>query len=140
MGSKDDIKEEISCNGRDQPSYDGCLPTLGLHDLEQQANKEKGIDEEPNLFKRKCVSCYGCQDDHDIPPSKGLLTRRLFYFSVFRLGLKKDNQRKDKHDEARTKREKTGAGVVDCAEFLSIRFNTGDKRKQKPEKITIEEK
>jgi hypothetical protein len=73
LGSKDDMKDEIGRKGRDQRPYDGCLPGLGFHNFEQQANKEKGINEESDLLKRKRVSCYGGQDDYDIPPSKRLL-------------------------------------------------------------------
>jgi len=116
MGSKDDIKNEIGRNGCDQPSYDSCLPGLGLHNLEQQANEEESIDEESNLFERKRVTCDGCQNDHDIPPSKRLLRGGLLHFPLSCHRLKKGGQRKDKHDEARTEREKAWPGVVDFAE------------------------
>ena len=84
MGSKDDIKDEIGRKGRDQPPNDGRLPGLWLHNFEQQAHEEKGIDEESNLFERKRISRYGCQDDDDIPPSKRLLKGRfLFFIPIF---------------------------------------------------------
>jgi hypothetical protein len=131
------MKDEIGRNGRDQRPSDSSLPGLGFHNFEQQADEEKGIDEESNLLKRKRVSCYGCQDDDDIPPSKRLLTNRFHYFFLSCHRLKKAGQGKDKHGEARTKREKTWPRRIDCAEFKPIRFNTDEKREEKPKKITV---
>ena len=139
MGSKDDIKDEIRRNGCDQPSQDGCLPGLGLHNLEQQANEEERIDEESNLFERKRVSGYGCQNDHDIPPSERLLKRRFFCFLLYCHRLEEGGQRKDEHGETRTKREKAWPGVVDRAECQAVSFDTSNNRKEKPEKIAIKE-
>jgi hypothetical protein len=139
LGFEDDIKDEIGRNACYQPSKDGRLPGLGLHNLEQQANEEEGIDEESNLFERKGVSGYCCQNDDDIPPTKRLLRGRNFCSLLSCPRLKKACQRKDEHDKARTEREKARPGVVNCSESQSVSFDTSEKRKEKPEKIAIKE-
>ena len=139
MGSKNDVKDKIGCDGRNQRSYDSSLPTLGLNNLEHQTNEKKGVDEESNLFERKRVAGYGYQNDHNIPPSERLLRGRLFYFLLSHHRLKKAGQREDKHNEARTEGEKAWPGVVDRAKGYAVSFDTGKNRKEKPEKIAVKE-
>ncbi len=80
LGPKDDIKDEIGGDCRDQSSKDRRLPALGFHDLEEEADEEKGVDEKTDPLKGKGISDDGCQDDDDTPPSKWLRAVRFFFF------------------------------------------------------------
>jgi hypothetical protein len=77
--------------------------------------------------------------DEDIPPSKCFLTARFLNFLLFCSGLKKGGQRKDEHDETGTKRKKPRPRFMDCTEVQAVGFNTGNNRKENPEKIAIKE-
>jgi hypothetical protein len=90
LGFKDDVKDDVGCDCRDKPSNDGCLPGLRLHNLEQEADEEEGIDKEADSFEGERECQYSRHDDDDAPPAEWLVKTcfvvRLFSFDCLEKG------------------------------------------------------